>query len=241
MKSTNNKTDAFSMDDFEKGLMLAGLILPSNTCELKEREVLAAYEASLKQEKRSTYFKRVVLAAEIANQLHREWTFGRVKFQKLVYLCEHAVEMNLQNRYSKLAAGPFDRKFMHTIEKEFESRKWFRVDKVPNGTITRSKYSPLENLENYKPYFQSYFGNQNESITHIINLFRTASTDKSEIAATLYACRIELLNKQQQISMEVVLQLFYEWSEQKQRFPEDTVLSVWHWMVANDLIEDVLQ
>src|SRR5690606_2254948 len=33
----------------------------------------------------SLFFKRVVLAAKIADELHNEPTFGHVKFQKLVY------------------------------------------------------------------------------------------------------------------------------------------------------------
>ena len=237
MKSTNNKMGAFSMEDFEKGLMLAGFISPNNIRELEERELLEEYEKELKQERKNLYFKRVVLAAEIANELHAERTFGRVKFQKLVYLCEYAVEIKVQERYRKFAAGPFDHKFMHTIEKEFNSHKWFKVEKVFKNKIYKTEYKPLENVEKYKPYFQSYFKNDASSIAKVISLFRSSRTADAEIAATLVACRLELMNKNEVILLETLLKLFYEWSDAKGRFPKEEVISVWKFIVSNCLVE----
>lgn len=88
--------------------------------------------------KKQIYFRRVVLAAEIASKLHDQPTFGHVKFQKLVYLCEQVSSMNLHSSYSKQAAGPYDRKFMHSIDKEFNKQKWFDV-KLENKD-GRNKY-----------------------------------------------------------------------------------------------------
>lgn len=239
MKSTNNQPNSFSMEDFEKGLMLAGFISPSNTTEMEEREILANHEAGLKKKNRSVYFKRVVLAAEIANQLHAERTFGRIKFQKLVYLCEHAVEMDLQHRYSKLAAGPFDNKFMHTIEADFRKRKWFNIEKVKANGVTRSVYKPLEEVEKYKPYYTSYFQNQSNSISKIIDLFRTASTEHSEIAATLFYCKVELSNKDQSFALEDLLDRFYDWAIEKHRFDREKVISVWRWMIDHNMVDEL--
>lgn len=237
MKSTNNKRSTFSMEDFEKGLMLAGLTLPNSISDLNDRAALDAYEKALKQQNKKTYFKRVVLAAEIAYQLHNERTFGRIKFQKLVYLCEHAAEMELHSRYKKQVAGPFDSKFMHTIETEFKKNKWFKVEKIIDGTITRTKYCPLDGVENYKGYFQSYFGAQSEAIYKLINLFRSVKTDTAEIAATLYASRIELSKSSAEITWSDLLEYFYRWSERKQQFDAQTVKAIWEWMVENGLVE----
>lgn len=71
-----------------------------------------------------------MLVAEIASELCKEITFGWIKFQKLVYLCEHAAHMNLESRDSKQADGPFDNKFMHSIEHEFKKQNWLAVEKV---------------------------------------------------------------------------------------------------------------
>jgi len=236
MKSTNNEKQTFSMDDFEKGLMLAGLILPNSVADINDRLQLEQYEKELNNEKRILYFKRVVLAAAIADQLYQESTFGRVKFQKLVYLCEHAAQMNLQERYSKQVAGPFDNKFMHSIETEFKNNRWFEVEKTNDGKIFRSKYKPLEKVEQYKSYFESYFGPNKTTIFYIIDLFRSIKTDRTEIAATLYSCHLELRDISDSISRKELINRFYEWSEAKKRFDESTVVLVWEWMLEKEIV-----
>ncbi|GAA4334808.1 hypothetical protein GCM10023184_29160 [Flaviaesturariibacter amylovorans] len=224
------------MADFEKGLMLAGLVAPSTVEELNEIRVLDKYEKELKKEKKNTYFKRVVLAAEIANELHAEPTLGRIKFQKLVYLCEHAAEMGLHQRYLKLTAGPFDNKFMHTIEGEFQRNEWFRVDKITERGITRSKYVPLANINGYKEYYARYFEDRQHSIRYVIDLFRKQKSTFTEIAATLFACFVNLKNANHPIVISKLLEEFYKWSERKTQFKEDEVVSVWNWMLEKGLV-----
>jgi hypothetical protein len=217
--------------------MLAGYVLPASEAELVERLQLETFETILKHEKKTTYFKRVVLAAEIAFKLHNEVTFGRVKFQKIMYLCEHTAHMKLQERYSKQVAGPFDNRFMHSIEKEFKKNKWFEVEKIRDGNITRSKYKPLSLVENYKPYFKSYFQEEAKAIDAVIELFRTVKTDKAEIAATLYACCLEVASNSPTVLIPDILERFYAWSEKKKRFDAATVELVWQWMIENKLVQ----
>ena len=242
MPSTKTDKTHFSMDDFEKGLMLAGYIMPSSVTEIIEREKLAEYEAQLASQSKNIYFKRAVLAAEIAAQLHNEFAFGRVKFQKLVYMCEHAAHMNLEHRYQKQAAGPFDNKFMHTIDKEFKKQKWFSVEKVIDNNISRYKYTPLENIENYKRYYDNYYKHLDDSIQFIIELFRKKKTDFTELATTVFACYLELKENHTAIPKDLLLKLFYDWSEKKKRFPENEVIDSYHWLQNNGLIpvSDVL-
>lgn len=82
----------------------------------------------------------------------------------------------------------------------------------------------------------SYFGGDSERITYIINLFRRVKTDKTEIAATLYACSLELLSNGEAVSEKRLLELFYGWSESKVQYSENTVLSTWKWMKEVQLI-----
>ena len=239
MKSTKINTKTFSFEDFEEGLMLAGYISPRSLQELAEKEALDLHEANSKQiDKKSNqtiFFKRVVLAAEIANNLHNEPTFGHVKFQKIVYLSEHIAEMNLNHRYSKQAAGPFDNKFMHSIDTQFEKNKWFKVEKIEQNNIKRFKYSPSENCDNYKKYYDSYFSNKKDQIQELIEIFRKQKTDAVEITATIFACLIELKSKQN-FTKEDLLELFYNWSDKKRRFSENEVVSNWEWMQEIGLI-----
>jgi hypothetical protein len=178
-----------------------------------------------------------VLAAEIVANLHEEPTFGRIKFQKLVYLCEHIAEMNLQKRYSKFAAGPFDNRFMHGIKTEFEKQKWFSIEEVIDGKMKRSKFIPLENCSKYKPYYDSYFDESADSIKNVIDLFRKQKTDFTEVAATLFSCFLEIKEKQQTFTEELLLSFFYKWSKEKERFHRQFVLEVWEWMKNKELVK----
>jgi hypothetical protein len=227
------------MEDFEQGLMLAGIVTPASAKELHEREVLEEHEGSLikkKGNKDNTFFKRVTLAAEIAAQMHEEPTFGRVKFQKLVYLCEHAASMNLNDRYAKQAAGPFDNRFMHSIEAQFTKNKWFKVEKKQDGKYNRSVYIPLEKIDDYKKYYSAYFKNHAEGIQYILDLFIKMKTDVTEIAATLYACLIELGKEGKAVTEDNLLAKFYDWSEAKSRFEKEEVVKTWNWMIEKRIV-----
>ncbi len=226
------------MDDFEHGLVLLGLLSPSSDAEVNEILELEKFEKETSKQRQQTHFKRVVLAAEILYQLHNEPTFGRIKFQKLVYLCEHVAQMNLEHRYAKQAAGPFDNKFMHSINKEVKKLKWFDVQNVTEHNISRSKYIPLENAGKHKSFFETYFHNENDRIQFIIDLFRSKKTDETELAATVFACYLELHQKGQ-LDRDQLFKTFYGWSEKKGRFTEVQVIKSFQWLVSNGLIPDI--
>lgn len=239
MKSMKSDKKRFCMDDFAKGLMLAGYLMPESIQELKEREGLEQYETLIRAQSSSNiYFHRVVLAAEIVSKLHDEPTLGRIKFQKLVYLCEHSAGMNLAERYQKQTAGPFDNKFMHSVTKEFKKNKWFTETKVESKGITRTKYLPLENCDGYKQYYDKYFAEKHKDIQYIIELFRKSSTDNTELAATIYACFKELGLKNTPVLFNDLLRLFYEWSEKKKRFTETQVRDSINWLCKNTIIDE---
>lgn len=223
------------MDDFEKGLVLLGLISPSNEAEVNEIAGLKEFEKEAAKHRQQLHFKRVVLAAEIVSKLYNEPSFGKIKFQKLVYLCEHVAHMDLAYRYSKQAAGPFDNKFMHSIHTEFKKLKWFDVQLIQKENFTQNKYLPLENANGYLSYYNSYFSDSNEDIQFIIDLFRTKSKNDTELAATVFACYLELSQKRE-LSKNSLLKLFYEWSEEKKRFREDQIIDSFYWLIQNRLI-----
>jgi uncharacterized protein YwgA len=236
MKSIKAETNMFSIEDFEKGLMLAGYLTPNSIQEIQEREELEKFESEHVVRSENLYFKRVVLAAEIVSKLHTEPSLGRIKFQKLVYLCEKAADMNLEGRYAKQAAGPFDNKFMHSIANEFKKNKWFSVVKEVSDTYSRYKYFPLENSEGYKAYYSNYFSSQDHNIQFIIELFRKKNTDFTELATTVFACFLELQSKDIEITPKKLTELFYNWSEKKKRFSEAQVMDSFQWLKEKGLV-----
>lgn len=185
---------------------------------------------------KNSFFKRAVLAAEIANQLYSEQYFGHVKFQKIVYLCEQTINMNLETNYSKQAAGPFDNKFMYSIDSEFKNQNWFKVDLVDFGGYKNYKYEPLEGVNKYKKYYENYFQESNEKINWIINVFRKSKSSQVELVATIYFCLNEMVDKKEAFSKELLFNRFYEWSIEKKKFTRDQIISALDWMNENNLI-----
>lgn len=236
MKLTNSEKEKFTLQDFEKGLMLAGFLTPKDLNEIKEKEMLTEHDKSISRTKKEIYFKRAVLAAEIVDNLKEEFTFGRIKFQKLVYLCENVAHMNISSeRYKKFAAGPFDNKFMYSINAEFKKQKWFGVNIIKDGKFTKPQYYALENKEKYKEYYLQYFADQNESIQQIIELFRKERTHFTELIATLFFCWKEIYNEKQKYSDTILCQKFYNFSEEKKKFTQEEILKGIKWMEDHQL------
>ncbi len=190
--------------------------------------------------KSNTYFKRVVLAAEIASQLYDEPTFGHVKFQKLVFLCENVEDIGICGNYVKQAAGPFDNKFMHSIDNELKKHKWLKSEINIEKTFKRYSYKPMENFNGHKKYFNSYFAKKEDKILWIINLFRTESTDSTELVATLFASWSELVSNSVTPTVENLITAIYNWSKEKKKFSEEMIKSKIKWMSENKICPEML-
>ena len=229
MKSINKKS--FTISDFEHGLMLAGYVTPINANEIIEKEMLNEFDKQNNKAKQIIYFKRAVLAAGIINELKDERTFGRVKFQKMVYLCENVVHMNLsEDRYKKFAAGPFDTRFMHSINSELKKQKWFDVKMVKDGKYPKPQYFELEKKDNYKEYYNDYFSEYDEAIQRIISLFRTQKTDFVELIATIFFCWKEIIDEKLKITNSLIYNKVYSWSKEKKRFSTEDIDNAIEWM-----------
>ncbi|GET20674.1 hypothetical protein [Prolixibacter denitrificans] len=182
---------------------------------------------------KNTYFKRAVLAAEITSQLYEEPTFGHVKLQKLMFLCENIEGMNIRNHYSKQVAGPYDNKFMHSIDHEFKKQGWFNVKREKRGVITRYLYAPSNNYGSHRRYYNRYFSSSKGRIQWFIDVFKKAPFHKVELVATLYGCWLELIEKNQLVNDESLIKLLYDWSEQKKKFAWEDAQKAIRWMIEN--------
>lgn len=203
-----------------------------NNCTQKIKTPLTIFKFESNQ---NSYFKRVVLAAEIASQLYNEPTFGQIKFQKLMFLCENIDGINISFEYSKQAAGPYDNRLMHSIGKELEKRKWFRIEVENSGKYSRKVFVPMESLGSHRQYFDRYFDQVNEKIQWLIDSLRKEKTDWVELIATLYACWIELKLDNKIVSEDTLLPLLYSWSKEKQKYTQLNALSAIHWMKENNV------
>lgn len=177
------------------------------------------------------YYRRTVLAAEIVWQLHREPTLGHLKLQKLIYLCQKSAEMQLPTNFLRQAMGPYDNRLMRSIDKQLKEKKWFEYKKEEVF-----KYQPLEKAGQHHNDFIKYFSAESDSIQFIIDKFKTIKSDIVEIVATLYACMDNMLNENVIFSEALLIQRFYEWSEEKKKFSEKEVVRVFSRMKETGII-----
>ncbi len=180
--------------------------------------------------KSESFFKRLVLAAKIADEYHKERRFGSVKFQKMVYLCERISKMSFDTNYSKQAAGPFDNKFMHSFKSGFEKQGWFKVEKVDDGGYSKVCFKPLSKINSYKKYYSQYYGNITSEIDYLINLFRNSLTEEVELVATIFECWIEILNEKVIFSEELIAVKVHDWHKSKRKFSTVRILNKIEWM-----------
>lgn len=169
--------------------------------------------------------KLLSLAAEITFQLHTEPTFGHLKLQKLIYLCQQLKHMDLAANFKKHAAGPYDRNIATYIDTEFKKRQWFSYHQYETP-----KYKQLRKCSEHRADFNRFFEQEAFGIYDLIGLFRTCKSDHIEIVATLFACWLRLLEKKLSVSEERLLKDFYAWSKEKKRFSKAEVLNGYKWM-----------
>lgn len=175
--------------------------------------------------------KLLSLAAEITFQLHTESTFGHLKLQKLIYLCQQLKHMDLAADFKQHAAGPYDPVMARYLDKEFKDREWFSYD--PKRDL---KYKPLSRCNDHRSAFNRYFAKDVSEIYDLIGLFRTSKSDHIEIVATLFACWLRLLEQKRLVTEEQLLKDFYAWSQEKKRFSKAEVLNGYKWMKQNSVV-----
>lgn len=187
------------------------------------------------ERKANVYFMRSVLAAEIVDQLHHEPTFGHVKFEKMMFLAEHLCHVDTGSHYARKAAGPLDRKALHSIDKQLRGQKWFDGRKE-NG---RYRYVPLEKRGGHKSYFDRYFAPIRTQLSEILDTFRSWETERCEIVATLYGAWNDLLREKGAASDDMIVhEVLNNWHESKQRIPEERWLKALGWMREKGYVPD---
>lgn len=180
---------------------------------------------------RADYYTRMLLAAEIVHQLHKQPTLGHLKLQKLIYLCQKTEQMQLPTNFLQQAAGPYDPKMARSLDKQLKDKKWFLYQR--EETL---KYLPLDNAGEHRADFDKYFAQQKEGVHILINLFRKAKSDQMEIVATLYACLERLHQEGLKISNDLLTERFYQWSEEKSKYTPARLKSAIEWMTEQGLV-----
>ncbi len=188
--------------------------------------------------KANVHFRRAVFAAEIVARLHREPTFGHVKFQKLIFLCEKKCGVDIGSTYYRQAAGPYDNRAFRSIDSQMKKQQWFAAMKVDK----RYTYVPLPKAGGHKTYFDRYFADIEEEFSNIVETFRKLDTERCEIVATLYSAWEDLLKENKPVSDErIVNEVLNNWHESKKRIPRERWENALNWMRQNGFVPGTMR
>lgn len=205
--------------------------------EPEEQPAMPSPVENSSERKANVYFKRAVLAAEIADRLHGDATFGRTKFMKVLYLVEQEAELDLESQYIRAAAGPFDNKLIRSVEKQLKDQKWFKREKRKDAY--GSRYVPMENAGGHSKYYGSYWGAVGQRIDHVIGLLRPLDTDRCEIIATLYKTWSDFISEGTPVTGEALADEIYDnWPDTKKRFSRDRWIHAYEWMIEKGVVPE---
>ena len=178
----------------------------------------------------NVHFRRSVLAAEIAERLYEEPTFGHVKMEKMLFLTERLCHIDIGSHYHRDAAGPYDNRALRSIDSQLKKQKWFEVRRTEKG----NRYVPMQNCGKHKTYFAKYYSAVLPTFDKIINTFKTQNTERCEIVATLYSAWEDLLHSNKPFTdADIVNEVLNNWHESKKRISQDRWLSATQWMREN--------
>ena len=184
----------------------------------------------------NVHFRRSVLAAEIADRLHEEPTFGHVKMEKMLFLTERLCHIDIGSHYHRDAAGPYDNRALRSIDSQLKKQKWFDVKRTEKG----NRYVPMQNCGKHKTYFEKYYSTVLPTFAKIIDTFKTQNTERCEIVATLYSAWEDLLYSNKTFTdTDIVNEVLNNWHESKKRISQDRWLSAIQWMRENGFAPNV--
>ena len=181
-------------------------------------------------------FKRSVLATYIADAQCDYSTFGRVKFQKLLHLCEAHLEIQeVAGNYYRDAAGPFDTQMMRSVHSQIKKSGWITMTKREGGKGWT--YHRGDKIEGYKNYFGHYFGDRKEAIDDLLALIGPMKTEQAEIVSTAFAAWNDLLLEGKAPSDDEIVHLILnEWTESKRKITPERWHTALGWMRQKGLI-----
>jgi len=186
------------------------------------------------------HIARAVLSAEIVSRLWKERTFGRVKHQKVVHLCEHIGQLReIRGEYRRQAAGPLDNKLIYSVESELKKQNWFETyeKKSPSGKYVGHGYRPLSNAGGHRVYFDKWWSQQSQTVVELIELMRPWKTERCEILSTVYAAWNDLIIWGKPVTDDSILREILEnWHEGKRSIPEHRWRSEITWIRQKGLV-----
>ena len=179
-----------------------------------------------------------LVAAEIVGRLAHMRTFGRVKFQKAIYLAEtHANVNELRGKYLRAAAGPLDRELVDRLETELVRTGKVEVEQ-PDGAGGGVTYRTRDGCRFASEALTAALGDRKSKLDHIITVFADLDTKATEAVATLYAVWNDfLLDGKDPTDSDITSGVLDHWHpEKREKFRVEELNIRLGWMRRNGLV-----
>ena len=178
----------------------------------------------------------LLVAAEIIRANQSTQRFGRVKFQKLLYLAEAHLGFNeIQGQYDREAAGPLDRALLSRLENELESKALYRAEATESGAIV---YEAIGTTTVRRDEIKSALEDRAEPFFSMLNKLRDMKTKSVEAIATLFAVWNDALIDGQSPNDDFIINgVLNDWHpKKKDKFRADELQTWLDWMRRNDFV-----
>ena len=210
--------------------------IPSNIIKIRESKDNEINSKNNKVDITKAINKRAILNAKIIEKFNNNNIFSAISDEKLIFITEKVLELPLEGKYKKAAAGPLDKNARNEVKKIFKELNWFNVIEGDSGQ--KEQYIPLDKLYEYNDLYNKCFSNKSQEIDRVLNLFTGQNLSKAEPVATLYAVWNNLLIDNKECSDETIIKGFYVWSNRKARYNKNDLLDLLAWMRYHNLIPE---
>lgn len=191
----------------------------------KEFEVRRKFDKTLE--------RRIALAGLLIDQLHADKNFGITKLEKLFYLADVGLKLNLETEYMRAAAGPLDARCLYNPEIGIQALGMRHDYFEPETQDKFVRYKPGNNLKKLVNRAEELYGDQLKEIRRIIKLMAPMNTTQAEIVATLYACWKDLILENKVLTDKRIIDEFLRWHPQKKKFAKERLQKALDWMRTN--------
>lgn len=162
-------------------------------------------------------------------------TLGRVKGEKTCHIIEDQLQINLDRKPVKDAAGPVDFFHLLDVEREAQQANWFEAkQKSAKGKVD---YIKGKHFNDALKEASNALKEREESADRIINLFLHLDTEQTEIIATVYAAWNNLLIQQINfVDDDIITEARENWTKEKLRYTRAKFQRAIEWLRENQLL-----
>lgn len=178
-----------------------------------------------------------ILGVHIVYMLHGSAGWGRTKLQKSLHLIEYCCQIELNSQAIRKTAGPYDLQMMNTLDLKFKQYNHVvkKTIREKSGRL-RYNYIPTLKISEVENLFEQYPTNKQSEINMLLSKLKLMDLGRAEIVSTLYAVWNNRIIRSQEITDDLIIEDFYNWSIHKSDFDKYFVLRGLNYMKKEGIV-----